>query len=124
VTRASILVLSIILLCACSSNDSAPAGGYAWTATAAETKAVGAAREVDAQAAEVWAAYSDGLVLHYMYDFCGGLEAASDVEEFLNERAQARGEAVLLPLVVGSPYLCPGRADAVGAWIAEQAANE
>jgi hypothetical protein len=125
VKRASIVVLSVALLCACSASDSAPTTTtYPWTATPEQAHAVGIAREMDAQIAGVWATYSDGLLLHHMYDFCEGLDAAPDVAQYLDETAEAQGEAVLLPLVVGSPFLCPERSDVVGDWIAEQAANE
>ena len=120
--RAVAVVLSVLLLAACSGNDSTTTT-YEWTPTAAETGAVGAAREMDQGAAGVWTSYSDGLLLHYIYEFCGGLEAADDVLVFLDETAEAQGEAVMLPLVIGSPYLCPERRSAVGTWIAGRAAE-
>lgn len=122
-SRAWFVLVAGALLAACSAD----AGGtttYAWTAAPLEAAAVGTAREMDSQAARVWAAYPDGLLLHYIYDLCEGLDAAPDVAQYLDDRAEAQGEAVLLPLVVGSPYLCPGRAPAVGDWIAEQATSE
>jgi len=124
VRRAFVLLLPITLLCACSSGDPVAENAYEWTATAAEANAVGTARKLDAQTAGVWAAYSDGLVLHFIYDFCVGLDAATDVEDFLDERARAQGEAVVLPLLVGSAYLCADRSDAVGDWIARRATDE
>jgi hypothetical protein len=120
--RVLIVLLSVALLGACS--DSTSSEGYEWTATPEEASAVGAAREMDAQAAAVWAAYSDGLLLHFIYDLCIGLSGASDVGEFLDGKVAEQGEAVLLPLVVGSPYICPEQRDAVGNWINEKAANE
>jgi len=117
------VALSVLLLSACSGDDSTTTT-YEWTPTAAEAGAVGAAREMDQGAAGVWTEYSDGLLLHYIYDFCAGLEAADDVLSFLDERAEAQGEAVMLPLVVGSPYLCPERRSAVGTWIADRAAED
>jgi hypothetical protein len=122
VRRALGVVLSMLLLAACS-GDGSTSTTYEWTATAAESGAVGAARDMDSRAAGVWAAHSDGLLLHYIYDFCAGLEAADDVLAFLDERAEAQGEAVMLPLVIGSPYLCPERSSVVGTWIAARAAE-
>jgi len=109
------VVLVAVVLGACSDS------GYSWTATPEETGAVGTAREMDSQLAGVWASYSDGLLLHYIYDFCEGLYEASDVEAFLDGRAETQGEVVVLPLVVGTPYLCSERSDAVGDWIAKNA---
>jgi len=119
---ASFLALAAVLLCACGGSGSSTTT-YSWTATPGQTSAVGAAREMDAQLADVWSTYSDGLLLYYLYDFCEGLLAAEDVEQYLDERAASQGETVLLPLVVGSPYLCAERSDAVGAWINQHAAN-
>jgi hypothetical protein len=123
VRRAIAVVVSAFLLAACS-GESTTSTTYDWTPTAAESAAVGAARNLDSEAVGVWETYSDGLVLHYIYDFCAGLEAAGDVLAYLNERAESQGEAVMLPLVVGSPYLCPERSTAVGNWIATRAAEE
>ena len=111
-------VLLVGLLGACSGS------GYSWTATPNETSAVGTAREMDTQLASVWVDYSDGLLLHYMYDFCTDLHEATDVGAFLDETAEAQGEVVLLPLVVGSPSLCAERSDEIGDWIARHAAAE
>lgn len=122
--RVPALLLITALLGACAADDSPSADSYEWQADAAETRAVGAARQMDEQATGVWAEYSDGLLLHFIYDFCVGLDAASDVEEFLDQRVQEQGEALLLPVVIGSPYLCPARSDAVGAWIARHAADQ
>ena len=113
-----LVVLAALALGACSDS------GYSWTATQEETSAVSTAREMDTQLARVWVDYSDGLLLHYIYDFCTDLHEASDVEAFLDEAAEAQGEVVLLPLVVGSPYLCAERSNEVGDWIARQAAAE
>lgn len=113
-----LVVLAAVVLGACSDS------GDSLTATPGETSAVSTAREMDTQLASVWVGYSDGLLLHYMYDFCTNLHEAADVEAFLDETAEAQGEAVLLPLVVGSPYLCPERSDEVGDWIASHAAAE
>ncbi len=113
-----LVVLAVVALGACSGS------GYSWTATPSETSAVSTAREMDTQLANVWVDYSDGLLLHYMYDFCTNLQEASDMEAFLNATAEVQGEVVLLPLVVGSPYLCAERSDEVGDWIARQAAAE
>lgn len=121
--RAIAVVVSMLWLAACSGGDSTSTT-YEWTPTAAESGAVGAARDMDAQAAGVWVSYSDGLLLHYIYDFCAGLDAADDVLAFLDGRAGTQGEAVLLPLVVGSPYLCPARSTVVGDWIAARADEE
>jgi len=115
---ASTAVLLVGLFGACSDS------GYSWTATPGETSAVSTAREMDTQLASVWVDYSDGLLLHYMYGFCTDLHEASDVETFLDETAEAQGEVVLLPLVVGSPYLCAERSDEIGDWIARHAAAE
>lgn len=120
--RVIALALSALLVAACS-GDGSTSTTYGWTPTAAENGAVGAARDMDGQAAGVWSTYSDGLLLHYIYDFCAGLEAADDVLAFLDERVAAQGEAVLLPLVIGSPYLCPSRSSAVGSWISARAAQ-
>jgi len=116
--RAFLLVLAAVVLGACSDSD------YSWTTTPEQTSAVSTAREMDTQLAGFWVSYSDGLLLHYIYAFCEDLYEASDVEAFLDERAETQGEVVLLPLVVGSPYLCAERSDAVGDWIAERAASE
>jgi len=116
--RASTVVLLAGLLGACSDS------GYSWTATPEQTSAVSTAREMDTQLAGFWVSYSDGLLLHYVYAFCEDLHEASDVETFLDERAETQGEVVLLPLVVGSPYLCAERSGAVGDWIAERATSE
>lgn len=118
----TVAVLLLLLLAACS-EDGSTSTTYPWTPTAAESGAVGAARDMDAQAARVWTPYSDGLLLHYIYDFCAGLESANDVVAFLDDRAEEQGEAVLLPLVVGSPYLCPTRSSVVGDWISARAAQ-
>ena len=116
--RAFLVVLAAAVLGACS--DSGPV----LTAEPEETSAVSTAREMDTQLAKVWVSRSDGLLLHYIYAFCEDLYDASDVEAFLDERAETQGEVVLLPLVVGSPYLCPGRSEAVGDWITKNAAGE
>jgi len=116
--RAFLLVLAAVVLGACSDS------GYSWTTTPEQTSAVSTARDMDTQLAGFWVSYSDGLLLHYMYAFCEDLYEASDVEAFLDERAETQGEVVLLPLVVSSPYLCAERSDAVGDWIAERAASE
>ncbi len=117
------VVLSVALLGACSAAESAPTTTtYPWEATSEEGGAVSAARQMDGEAAGVWAPYSDGLLLHHIYEFCDGLVAAPDVEQYLNEGIEAQGAALLLPLVIGSGYLCGS--EAVGDWIAEQAANE
>jgi hypothetical protein len=121
--RASTVVVLVGLLGACSGSGSSTTT-YPWTATPEQSGAVGAAREMDALLAKFWVAYSDGLLLHHMYAFCEDLYAASDVEAFLDERAETQGEVVLLPLVVGSPYLCAERSAAVGDWIARHAASE
>ena len=113
-----LVVLAAVALGACSDS------GYSWTATPNETSAVSTAREMDTQLASVWVDYSDGLLLHYIYGFCTDLHEASDVESFLDETAEAQGEVVLLPLVVGSPYLCAERSDEIGDWIARHAAAE
>ena len=120
--RAIAVVVSALLLAACS-GESSTSTTYEWTPTAAESAAVGAARKMDSEVVGVWETYSDGLVLHYIYDFCAGLEAADDVLTFLNDRAESQGEAVMLPLVIGSPYLCPERSAVVGNWISTRAAE-
>jgi hypothetical protein len=120
--RAISVALAAVLLYACSGSSSSTTT-YSWTATPGQLSAVGATREMDAQLAKVWATYSDGLLLYYLYDFCEGLYAAEDVEQYLDERAASQGETVLLPLVVGSPYLCAERSDAVGDWINKHAAE-
>ena len=116
--RAFLLVPAAVVLGACSDS------GYSWTTAPEQTSAVSTARDMDTQLTGFWVSYSDGLLLHYMYAFCEDLYEASDVEAFLDERAETQGEVVLLPLVVGSPYLCAERSDAVGDWIAERAASE
>ena len=110
------VLLAAAVLPACSDDS-----GYQWTARPEEERAVGTAREMDGQIAGVWKSYSDGLLLHYILEFCAGLGGADDVAGYLDEKAAEQGEAVILPVVVGSPYLCPAEREAVGQWIAEKA---